>query len=349
MRSCFLSLALLLTACGDDGEEDTGMATDPSTVGDSGASSGTDGGTTRADSSAPKPSKVDAPFACTGAPSAATVLHTMLPKLGPIAADNERVYWVEDAFAFDQGKTHFSPLAGGTAASIPGASQELIIVGNHLFTAGGGAVVRRKKDGTERKGFGSSYPSGIVTNGTEAYWFPDTCIAGNEIEKLSETGTEVQTVYTPENEDACPTALAVDGTSMYWAEEADDKTSILRRPLAGGAPQVLASGRSSISRLVVVGNTLYFYEYKAGGYQQLAATGGSVEPVFPGGLPGFGVLVTDGTSAYAIASACDSIVKLTPGQSPTVIAQGIKGMGLALGGDRLFIKTTDSIASIPKS
>jgi hypothetical protein len=93
----------------------------------------------------------------------------------------------------------------------------------------------------------------IAVDSTSVYWG-----AGRRgVEKAPLGGGPVTTVATlPWPEVA--TGLAVDGTDVYWITGHAEEWNVMRAPLAGGTPEILASGRGTPGSLAVDATSVYW-------------------------------------------------------------------------------------------
>jgi hypothetical protein len=141
--------------------------------------------------------------------------------------------------------------------------------------------------------------------------------------------------------------LAVSDGSLFWADQAAGK--ILRAPVTGGAPAIIAEGEDAPSAIIVRGSTAYWLT-GAPSLQQVAALlraapiagGAATTVVSPAdGLGGF-TLSADGQTIYFSTSTTVSKVSASVSDgAPVVVAQlGIQlPRGLAVDGEYIVIAT----------
>ena len=164
------------------------------------------------------------------------------PNPGAVATDGVNVYWTEAA-----GSIFKVPVNGGAittlATGIAGLGG-LASDGTNIFWTQSGSVVRMPVGGGARTTIiaGRVGMTGrIAVDATSLYWQE-----GNNIVKMPKAGGAVSTLITR----ASVTGLASDGTHVYLAENLNPG-SILRLPVAGGAPAVLFSGSFNITSVAV--------------------------------------------------------------------------------------------------
>jgi hypothetical protein len=89
---------------------------------------------------------------------------------------------------------------------------------------------------------GGAYPSGIVVQGGSIYW----ALFGSDEIKTAPIAGGPATVFAS-GQNAPRTGLAADSTHLYWITEGDIPNRLVKAPLAGGPPVVVAVSPSDAS------------------------------------------------------------------------------------------------------
>jgi hypothetical protein len=200
-----------------------------------------------------------------------------------IAASRDMVYWAEDR------RIMKVPLGGGAATQLARAQQ------------------------------GVSF---LALDATSAYWASSSG-AGMTIERALLSGGEASVVVSARG---TPGGLALDGTHVYWTSWGADFSvietapeqwdgAVLRAPLAGGAPEVLASHQPSPHFLGVSASSVVWNNTgpkSRPGLKRIATSGGSVTEL------------AQGVHAADVA-VDDERVYWTDYQAGTVMTVGIQG------------------------
>lgn len=191
---------------------------------------------------------------------AVTTLVTGLGGVNDIAVDGNHLYWTGFAVGSGVGSVNRVPLAGG-AVEVVAAAQ--------------------------------FFPVGLALDGTNVYWgensgpgsiFSRTKAAGSPTPVV--TGTAMDPLL------GSNFSIAVDATTLYWTEGSRVRAIVL----AGGVPQVLASGLSNIVCLSQDADTLFFMALQVPRilYRLPKAGGVAVVVEADGGTN----MVSDGTTLY---------------------------------------------------
>ena len=69
-----------------------------------------------------------------------------------------------------------------------------------------------------------------------------------------------------------PTGLAVDGSNLYWADQAG---TVMKAPVNGGAPTAIATGLAGPIGVAVGGSNLYWAVFQAGTIMKAPVNGGA--------------------------------------------------------------------------
>ncbi|HEY3802680.1 MAG TPA: hypothetical protein VGL61_08720 [Kofleriaceae bacterium] len=172
----------------------------------------------------------------------------------------------------------------------------------------------------------------IATNGSMVYWADGDFPSGTVDSVPAGGGTRTMIAQTDE-----PLGVAIDATNIYWSTfgSSDDAVgTIVKQPLAGGAPTVLASGLSTVGAIAIDDTNVYWTDM-FGAVASVPIAGGTVKTLVPAqyALPPntilddspVGIAVIDGTVYWASTpldgsspSTIDSVS--IDGGTPAVIA-----------------------------
>ena len=153
------------------------------------------------------------------------------------------------------------------------------------------------------------------------------------------------------------TCLAVDATSVYWADQGGGMNRVLSAPIAGGAPVTLATGGDAPGCVVVDATYAYFTEGDAmmavpkdgSGPAQAIATGQHFLPqsgsakLFAQG--GYVFWVTDVYGAVDAYNGMNAIVRVKPSSAVEVMFAGVYGNPGALAVDDNNYYYTDTMGA----
>jgi hypothetical protein len=129
------------------------------------------------------------------------------------------------------------------------------------------------------------YPDSIAVGGGSVYWTtdPDEYGAVGTVMAAPLNGGPSRTLASGQQH---PCDLAVDSTNVYWTngssfwpgiESRRDDGSVMKAPLAGGVPTVLASGQTGACGISVVGAEVYWVTQ--GALMKIAVNGGDATRV----------------------------------------------------------------------
>lgn len=157
------------------------------------------------------------------------------------------------------------PAAGGPVQKVADAENAtysgLAVDADHIYWTdytSPGRTMRIAKAGgpPEMLASGDGYPSGIAVAGGQVYW---AVLSDNEIRQVPAAGG-MAGVFAA-NQNAPRWGFASDGVSLYWLTEGDFPMHLMKAPLAGGQPSLIAtspSQASMASTLVVDASHAYF-------------------------------------------------------------------------------------------
>ena len=210
-----------------------------------------------------------------------------------ITVDSVNVYWTQrnDAAAYGPGSVKSVPLSGGIVtnlATIPNAGPytDLTVDASNVFWtdyygSGGGGVRKVPIGGgsvTQLSSGVSGWASPIAQDATDIYW---TEMWNGSINKVSKNGGAVTTLISDSNGltgDA--NSIALDATYVYWTISAGTVNRILK---AGGSPEVLASGLSNPTSIMIDGDSVYWTNYvDPGTINMMPKSGGAVSVIAAG-------------------------------------------------------------------
>lgn len=141
---------------------------------------------------------------------------------------------------------------------------------------------------------GQDRPTGITTDGTAVYW----ATLGGDVMKVDKSGG---TPATMASEQTGALAIAVDSASVYWTTVFGTR-SIMKVPLSGGAPTVIATGENPYG-LAVTTDTIYWSDFGSdagsvdGAIMKAPLSGGSATTLASGERGPLGIAV-DATNVY---------------------------------------------------
>jgi len=255
-----------------------------------------------------------------------------------IAVDGHNVYWTD----LDVGMTAVMkrPLGGGapvTLARGPGSPGGLAVDGVNVYWSqsvpgGTGSVLSVPIDGgrSVALAMNQTAPVGPAVDSTNIYWAESEGFDSGLVMRASLDGAAPSVVATGLN---FPSAIVLDATSVYWVSN----DGIMRAPLDGGAPVLLATSGFTVAGALAVDQYAVYSTATPctvastpldGGAPHMLPSARDCEPYATSGG-----IVADGTSVYlavpvgtAAYPGSGSIVKVPvdgdPQAVPTTIAAG---------------------------
>ena len=214
-------------------------------------------------------------------PVEAPILVCGQPVLAGIAVDQENVYFGVD------GAIMKVPIHGGVPVAIVRITARAVAIAvhgkevfwidqDHVLAGSGGTVHKVAITGGAPVLLGSTehQPIDLAVDDDSVYWVDDSAVM-----KAPATGDGASTVLAPA---IAGTAIAVDGTSVYWTElyggsdpNADDGR-LMRVPREGGSALVFASNQAHPIDVAVDGTSVY--------WTTLGSTSGLLAPMGNGGV-----------------------------------------------------------------
>jgi hypothetical protein len=228
--------------------------------------------------------------------------------LSGIAVDSARVYWTE----ISAGNVMSVPIGGGTpttlasgeirptAIAVDTTSAYWIVMGEENALSIG-SIMKVPLSGGEAITLASEqvYPSSnIVVDGTKVYWAQGAAVAALMSEPL-DGGIAITLVAGAQVTGIAN--IAVDSTSIYWTEGTVTNGFVMKAPLGGGTPTMLASGLGQPAYIAVDATNVYWTDFGndplEGNVMSVPISGGSPTEL-ASGLTAPGGIAVDGTSAY---------------------------------------------------
>lgn len=145
-------------------------------------------------------------------------------------------------------------------------------------------------------------------------------------------------------------AVAVDGTSAYWTVNAPPG-SIIKAPLAGGSPTILASAIDSPDSIAVDRDTLYWTS-GAGSVSAVPTSGGTSRVVATGQPSPSAIAAKDGVVYWANSTPSGAIMKAdAKGEPQPLVASVNMPCGVAVDGDAVYYTSYGSgvVSRVAKS
>ncbi|HTR54658.1 MAG TPA: hypothetical protein VMJ10_28395 [Kofleriaceae bacterium] len=182
-----------------------------------------------------------------GAPSPTDQLAQTQNQILALAIANGEIYWLD--------------MGGIGKVSTDGAGG-----------AGGTELVQATSDAAFALG-------GFITTGAgNVYWADGNFPAGSVDRVAASGGASVQIAATDE-----PIGIAVDDTNIYWStfgSSANPVGTIVKQPIAGGAPVVLASNLATVGPIAIDDSSVYWSDL-FGAVSSVPIAGGAVRTLVP--------------------------------------------------------------------
>jgi hypothetical protein len=197
---------------------------------------------------------------------------------------------------------------------------------------------------------GLTNPSGLAIFGTSLYWVNDGVpFSGpggpNGAVMLQALSSSEPPVALATTAASAPYGLATDAMFVYWAD--NGAGTVMKAPLAGGPPTMLASGQVNPQNIAVDATNVYWINAGSPGAVMKVALEGDPSPVTLAPAQDYpNDLVTDGTSVYwtnADGPAGTVMKVAASGGAPIPIATGVGDPeGIAVSGDNVYFTTYGS-------
>jgi sugar lactone lactonase YvrE len=132
-----------------------------------------------------------------------------------------------------------------------------------------------------------------------------------------------------------PQGLAVDATSVYWAN--NDGGTVLKAPLGGGVATTLASGQDGPFGIAVDATSVYWTN-EEGGTVMKVPLGGGTTTTLASGQSAPTAITLDSTNVYWTNSGSSTVMKVAlGGGTATTLATGQNGSGIAVDATSVYL------------
>jgi hypothetical protein len=193
-------------------------------------------------------------------------------------------------------------------------------------------------------------PSGLAIGGTSLYWVNDGVPFSGPggpngavmTQALSDGGPPVTLSTTAT---IAPYGLAVGAMYVYWAD--NSAGTVMKAPLTGGSPTMLASGQVNPQNIAVDATNVYWINAGSPGAVMKVTLEGDTSPMTLAPAQDYpNNLVTDGTSVYWTNAdgLTGTVMKVAAsGGAPTPIATSVSDPeGIAVNGENVYFTTYGS-------
>jgi hypothetical protein len=255
-----------------------------------------------------------------------------------IAVDERRLYWSDGQFLLACDKSNCTGSTVMLAAAQIGVLAIALDATNIYWTATGpgpSRVMKMDKNGGTPVDGGTSMDGGSVDGGGAG----DGSAASADGNSAAGSPVEIATAGWPYN-------VAVDATNVYWIDQIQPGSGVLKAPIAGGpAVQLAVSDPIEPMGLALDDDNVYFANGE-GTVFEVSKNGGPTHVVlsnlgqFPAGL------ATDATNLYVAASTKVVSIPLGGGAAHT-LATGIAGAGgIALDATSVYVTDDEGDAVV---
>jgi hypothetical protein len=198
-----------------------------------------------------------------------------------------------------------SPAFDKVFFTVEGAEQPPSGTVSWVPAAGGGVV---------QLASGQDHPRAIATDGTYVFWAATGPLDNSSTGRVMRAAMDGSGPVALASAQPHPVWLMIDGAWLYWANFGTDLNApadggVWRVPIAGGAPQQLASGQSATTSLASRQGLVYFANANDGSIRSVPAAGGAVKTVVSGQNRPVGITL-DSTALYWVNRVGGTVMKV---------------------------------------
>jgi hypothetical protein len=333
---------MMLPACGDDAKQAS-----PSGGGGSGGGGSHDDGGPSGDGSGASPDgqggaseggSIEAGPRCIRMPCP-VVLASGVATSTAIAVDGTYVYWTDLG---KEERVHRVPKGGGATSLIGGWQYDvpddgIVTDGKNVYWTLTGAIMKVSVDNTNLVTLFDNVvqPEKMAVDATSVYWVEP---AGGLVQQIPIDGVKdggaALTLFTRQNLDDEPVALAVDSSSVYFAVQGGfSGGAIMKVPIGGGTPVTLAALTDKPLDLAIDGTNIYFSTLLNEAIMKLPLDGGTPAMLAKGSGQRIAV---DASYVYWTDIVANLLMRAPlAGGAPEALAGG-RGMAIALDATNLY-------------